>query len=97
MVTRVFEVEVYPQYKQDFNEFFIHTAAPLVRSYEGLEELHMGVPLESQDCHFLMVSIWSSVDSLKVFAGEAWKEAVIDPREEHMIKKASVRHYQHVV
>jgi hypothetical protein len=40
-----------------------------------------------------MVSTWSSIEALKEFAGEEWTEAVIDPREEHLLERVSVSHY----
>lgn len=43
---------------------------------------------------FSMVSIWASIDALKGFAGEDWRQAVIDPREAHLLAQVSVFHYE---
>lgn len=56
----------------------------------------IGLPSEQAPNDFLMISEWDSLDSLKKFAGEKWDEAVIDPREAHLLEKAEVNHYWRV-
>jgi hypothetical protein len=55
--------------------------------------VRVGLPLEETPNDFLMVSTWSSLGGLKEFAGENWGEAVIDPREAHLLSRVSVYHY----
>ena len=65
----------------------------MVRSYPGLVSAVVGLPQEDTPNAFLMISTWSDIEALKEFAGEDWSEAVIDPREAHLLSAVSVAHY----
>ena len=92
-IVRVFHATTHEGKADEFREFFIDVALPLVRSYSGLVSVRIGLPLEAAPNSFLMISTWSSIESLKEFAGENWSEAVIDPREKHLLSAVSVFHY----
>jgi hypothetical protein len=40
------------------------------------------------------VTHWDSVDALAEFAGPSWREAVVEPGEEHMLAEVSCDHYE---
>lgn len=92
-IIRVFRAFVKPGKEDEFKSFFLNEAIPLVRKYKGLVNLHVGLPDENSPHEFLMITIWSSTESLKQFAGKNWRNAVIDPREKHLLEKTSVNHY----
>lgn len=93
MIIRVFHATTHEGRADEFREFFVDVALPLVRSFPGLVSARIGLPLEDTPNSFLMISTWSSIEGLKEFAGENWDEAVIDPREEHLLSAVSVFHY----
>jgi hypothetical protein len=41
-----------------------------------------------------MTMLWRDVDAIKVFAGESWQEARIEPGEAHLIKSTALQHYE---
>ena len=95
-LVRVFHAETHPGKEDEFEEFFLRQALPMVRGYGGLISVVVGLPQEETPSSFLMISTWSSIASLSEFAGENWREAVIDRREAHLLSKVSVAHYWEV-
>lgn len=93
VLIRVFRASVKRGKTDEFRSFFLNEALPLVRSQEGLLSATVGLPSEDKQNEFLMISKWESVDSLKKFAGEEWSQAVIDPREAHLLSDTAVHHY----
>ena len=73
--------------------FLRETAVPLVAEQHGLIAQHVGVPLEDGSTEFVYVTVWRDIASIRSFAGENWKAAVIDPSEEHMLQETSISHY----
>lgn len=73
--------------------FLRETAVPLVAEQHGLIAQHVGVPLEDGGTEFVYVTVWRDIASIRSFAGENWKAAVIDPSEEHMLQETSISHY----
>ena len=73
--------------------FLRETAVPLVAEQHGLIAQHEGVPLEDGGTEFVYVTVWRDIASIRSFAGENWKAAVIDPSEEHMLQETSISHY----
>jgi hypothetical protein len=49
--------------------------------------------LEDGGTEFVYVTVWRDIASIRSFAGENWKAAVIDPSEEHMLQETSISHY----
>ena len=96
-IIRVFHATTRDGKAGEFREFFVNEALPMVQSFSGLVSVRVGLPLEDTPDSFLMISTWSSLEGLMEFAGEDWREAVIDPREEHLLEDVSVFHYGELV
>ena len=92
-IVRVFQAEAKAGMESEFREFFVNEALPLVKVQPGVTAVSIGLPLSHSPASFLMVSTWSNLEALKGFAGDNWTEAVIDPREEHLLERVSVSHY----
>lgn len=92
-IVRVFRAVVHPGKEEEFRSFFLDDAVPLLRRHEGLVSLQVGLPREETPQEFMMTTVWSSVEALAEFSGENWREAVIDPREKHLLAEVWVGHY----
>ena len=92
-IVRVFRAVVHPGKEDEFESFFVDEAVPMLRAYTGLVGLQVGLPREETPQEFLMITVWESVEALAGFSGENWREAVVDPREEHLLKEVNVSHY----
>ncbi len=92
-IIRVFRAIVKPGMNDEFQSFFLDGALPLVRSQDGLLAVTIGLPSEVSPNEFLMISVWDSLDSLRMFAGVEWSKALIDPREAHLLQETFAHHY----
>ncbi len=54
----------------EYEAFMIKRAAPDYSSVAGLENLIFGRRNEGDVSHFLLITVWDSIDSVKKFAGE---------------------------
>ena len=92
-IIRVFHATTREGKASEFREFFLNEALPMIQGFPGLVSVRVGLPLEDTPNSFLMISTWTSIESLVEFAGEEWSQSVIDPREEHLLADVSVFHY----
>lgn len=93
-IIRVFQATTKPGQEIAFEKFFTEAALPILQQHAGLVSVQIGLPSESSPQDFLMITTWRDLDALKGFAGENWKEAVIDPREAPLLSSARVSHYR---
>lgn len=93
-VVRVFRATVKPGKEDEFGAFLIGEAIPILRRHRGLVSVRVGLPRKETPRDFLMITTWSSVESLAEFSGADWREAVIDPREAPLLDEVSVHHYE---
>jgi len=94
MILRVFHVTVHDGMATEFEEFFRTIAIPQVKNWPGMLSIATGKPNPETPNDFCMTMIWKDVEALKNFAGENWREARIEPEEEHLIASNSVAHYE---
>jgi len=71
-------------------------AAPDYRSVVGLEKLFFTRRNEGDVSHFLLITVWDSIDSVKKFAGENPEIAKYYPEDdEYLLEKEKYsRNYQ---
>ena len=63
-------------------------AAPDYRSVAGLEKLFFTRRNEGEVSHFLLITVWDSIDSVKKFAGENPEVAKYYPEDdEYLLEK----------
>jgi heme-degrading monooxygenase HmoA len=96
VIVRVFRAEVHEGMQAAFERFFLEQAVPMLRGQPGMLGLTVGTPVESSPREFLMITRWASVEALREFAGEDWREAVIDPAEAHLLAATHVHHYENI-
>ena len=94
MIVRVFRAVVHEGRQDAFREFFLNTALPLVEKQAGIVSVTPGLPRPETPTEFSMIMVWQSVDALKGFAGEDWREAHIHPDAADKIREWSVHHYE---
>jgi len=94
-IVRVFRAEVKPGKESEFASFFLNDAIPPLRTYQGLVSIQVALPREETPREFSMITTWRNVESLIKFSGAKWRDAVIDPREEHLIARVNIDHYYH--
>ncbi|MCG6902121.1 MAG: hypothetical protein LJE68_05515 [Rhodobacter sp.] len=93
MILRIFKVTVYEGKEDEFREFFVNTAIPLMKRTPGLMTLLPGLPRPDAPQTFCMAMAWRDLDALKAFVGEDWSMPHIDPAEEGIVKERSLDHF----
>ena len=69
-IMRLWHGEVSIEKADDYEKFMIEKAAPDYSSVSGLINLYFQRRDEATISHFLLVTIWDSIESIKKFAGE---------------------------
>jgi heme-degrading monooxygenase HmoA len=70
MIARIWH-GITPKSKADeYLEFLKRTGVPDYQATEGNPGVHVLCRVEGEQAHFLTLTFWSSVDAIKVFAGE---------------------------
>ena len=79
-----------------YEAFMKKRAAPDYRSVVGLEKLFFTRRNEGDVSHFLLITVWDSIDSVKKFAGENPEIAKYYPEDdEYLLEKEKYsRNYQ---
>jgi heme-degrading monooxygenase HmoA len=94
MINRVFKPTIHTGKESEFESFLRDTAIPLVSRQAGLLAQHVGRSRDPSATEYLHVTVWEDVESIRAFAGERWKEAVITPNEKHLFKDTWIEHYE---
>jgi len=72
----------------EYEAFMKKRAAPDYRSVAGLEKLFFTRRNEGDVSHFLLITVWDSIDSVKKFAGENPEIAKYYPEDdEYLLEK----------
>ena len=82
---RLWHGEVAIEKADDYQKFMVEKAAPDYGSVEGLIKLYFQRKDEEKKAHFLFVTLWDSVDSVKKFAGENPDIAKYYPEDENFL------------
>ena len=92
-LVRVFRAVTKPGKEEAFRSFFTNDAVSIVRGFDGLVSVEVGLPTEHSPREFLMITKWTTVEALKAFAGESWREPVVDPVEAPLLDEVHAYHY----
>ena len=69
-IMRLWHGEVSIEKADEYEKFMIERAAPDYGSVEGLLKLYFQRKNEVEIAHFLLVTLWDSIESVKKFAGD---------------------------
>ena len=71
-----------PSVADEYAEFMKERAAPDYGSIDGLEKLYFLRRIDGDAAHFLLVTLWDSMESVKKFAGEHPEKAKYYPEDD---------------
>jgi heme-degrading monooxygenase HmoA len=97
MIIRVFRAIVHDGKQEEFTEFFVNKAIPILKRQRGMLGVTVGKPMSCSPNEFLMVTTWADMKALEGFAGSAWQNAVIDPDEADLLKQTFAHHYEGMI
>ena len=85
MIVRMWHGRVDASKSDEYAEFMKQRAAPDYASVEGLEKLLFLRKSEKDAAHFLLVTHWDSMESVKKFAGEQPEKAKYYPEDDQFL------------
>lgn len=94
MIIRVFRGRVHPGMQKEYERELREVAVPNFYANPGLVDLHLGLPSVDAPEEFLVVTAWEDLDSLRSFAGENWRSALLHPGEAEMLRRSFVQHFE---
>ena len=84
-IMRLWHGEVAIEKAAEYEKFMIERAAPDYGSVEGLVKLYFQRKNEEKKAHFLLVTIWDSIESVKDFAGDNPEIAKYYPEDDDFL------------
>ncbi len=84
-VMRLWHGEVEIEKADEYENFMIERAAPDYGSVDGLLKLYFQRKNEEKKAHFLLVTLWDSIESVKRFAGDNPEMAKYYPEDDDFL------------
>ena len=84
-IMRLWHGEVAIEKADEYEKFMIERAAPDYGSVEGLVKLYFQRKNEEKKAHFLLVTLWDSIESVKKFAGDNPEIAKYYPEDDDFL------------
>jgi len=84
-IMRLWHGEVAIEKADEYEKFMIERAAPDYGSIEGLLKLYFQRKNEKKKAHFLLVTLWDSIESVKNFAGDNPEIAKYYPEDDDFL------------
>jgi len=85
MIVRLWHGRTNISKADEYAEFMKERAAPDYGSIDGLEKLYFLRRIDGDVAHFLLITLWDSMESVKKFAGEHPEKAKYYPEDEFFL------------
>lgn len=85
MIVRMWHGRVKSSKSDEYAEFMKQRAAPDYGSVQGLQKLYFLRKNDGDVEHFLLVTVWDSMESVKKFAGEHPEKAKYYPEDDQFL------------
>jgi len=95
-IVRLWHGKVPIEKANEYEKFLIERAVPEYGSVEGLLKLYFTRRDEGNVVHFLLITVWDSIEAIKRFAGENPELAKYYPEDDEFLleKEKYVQHYR---
>ena len=91
-ILRMFEVRTKPGCTKKLLENFATTSAAVVHGEPGNRGYFFGKCVQGGENTVLFVSVWQSLDAVKVRFGDDWQTSYMPQGYEELIEECSIRH-----
>ncbi len=85
MIVRIWHGRVSSSKSNEYAKLMKQKAAPDYGSVEGLKKLYFLRKDETEVTHFLLITVWDSMESVKKFAGENPEKAKYYPEDDEFL------------
>ena len=96
MITRIWHGRVLTSKAKAYREFTIARAIPDYQSVEGNISVHVLERTEGEITHFITLTFWKDLDSIRAFAGDEVEAAKYYPEDQEFLLEFEPRvvHYE---
>jgi heme-degrading monooxygenase HmoA len=86
LIVRVARYRVKEGRESEFEQMMREVAIPMLKKQRGIMVAYIGRAIEPERRHqYVTVTVWRSLEDIKVFAGPEWDRIVVLPGEEDML------------
>jgi len=85
MIARLWHGRTNLSQADEYAEFMKERAAPDYGSIDGLQKLYFLRRIDGDVAHFLLITLWDSIESVKKFAGEHPEKAKYYPKDDSFL------------
>jgi len=97
MIFRLFRARVRPGQEETYRHFLERTTVPFLRKQAGCLEVRVGHHYTPDgESEYMVLSVWDSMDHLRVATGARWDQPVIDPEEAPLLSASDIDHFDEV-
>lgn len=95
-ITRIWHGITKAAHADEYKKFVEETGLTDYKSIPGIQSVKLLRRIEGETCHFMTVTEWDSIDSIKAFAGEQFHLAKYYPGDEKYLleMEKDVTHYE---
>lgn len=96
MIARIWHGTTSVENAEEYRDYLNKTGIPDYRKTAGNLGAYVLRNIESETAHFLTLSFWDSLDSIKLFAGEDYRKARYYPEDEKFLieMESDVQHFE---
>ncbi len=96
MITRVWHGRTSVLLEENYLNFLLNDGTKDIKLIPGNISIRIWKKKEIDCCHFYVVTEWKSYDSIKLFAGENYEQAVYSPQDKGVLLEFEnkVMHYE---
>ena len=96
MIARTWHGATEASKSDEYLEYLNRTGVPDLRATEGNQGVYVMRRIEGEQAHFLLISLWESIDAIKKFAGEDVEKARYYPEDPAFLLEMElcVTHYE---
>lgn len=97
MIVRIWHGVTSVATSDEYLEYLNRTGIPDYRATSGNRGAVVLRRLENDEAHFLTISMWDSIESIKQFAGDDYEQARYYPEDKKFLKdfEPKVLHYEY--
>lgn len=96
MIARIWHGVTTSSKAEQYLDYLNETGIPDYRATEGNQGVYVLRRIEGNHAHFLLLTLWESLDAIKRFAGSDFEKARYYPEDDEYLleREPAVAHYQ---
>lgn len=96
MIVRVWKARATPEKAPEYREHLKSHVFPVMRAVNGFVNARLWERRDDSEVEFIVVTYWGSLEAVRLFAGDAYEQAVVAPGARAVLSsfEETVEHYE---